>query len=292
MKAYLNLLHDILTYGDVVYQRAKLISDGRKPKCISSISSQLFLELGKNGEDFPLMTTKFVSWKAVAHELIWFLRGDTNIKYLKDNKVPIWDAWADENGDLGSIYGKHWRRWPCIKDGIQRKSIDQIANLESSIRRVVSDPESPLARRMVLLNLNPGDMPDPKVPTGCHTLSQYLVRGNELNKTLHCHVYMRSCDAFLGLPYNIACYAMLTSILAFRAGIEPGSLRFSFGDVHIYENHIPQVREQLDRLHRPRPKLVIDQRVKDLNHLEELAIDMLSVEGYLPYGKLPGEVAV
>lgn len=287
MNPYLELLQNIEWLGDDVEQRAVLRSTKAKPKCKSLLFQNVGFNITKN---FPLVTTKLVSWKAVAHELIWFLRGETNTKYLKDNKVPIWDAWADENGELGPIYGKQWRRWVCCNEGTidSVEAVDQIKSLEQGIQEVVDNPGSSKARRLLLLNINPGDMPKESVPTGCHTFAQFIAR----NGYLHCHVYMRSCDAFLGLPYNIACYAMLTNILAFRAGLRPWKLKFSFGDVHIYENHLEQVQEQLGRMPKELPTLRIQEVVKTLPDLKDLTIDMLSIEGYDPWPKLPGEVAV
>lgn len=216
MKEYHDLLRRVLASGEVTEQRAALKSTGERPKTLSVFGAESIVVPLGNGSGFPLLTTKFVHWKSVVAELIWFLRGETNIKFLKENGCTIWDKWADANGDLGPVYGKHWRHWPATADADVQKAVDiavdlndgqpvrslpfglryvdQIRDLEESIRAVRDDPNHHAGRRMILSSWNPGDMPDPKVPTGCHTLAQFSVRPPRREgepKRLACSLYMR-----------------------------------------------------------------------------------------------------
>ena len=191
-------------------------------------------------EGFPLVTTKKVHWKSVVYELLWFLRGDTNIRYLKEHGVSIWDEWADESGELGPIYGKQWRSW----EGAGGKTIDQIAWVLQEIRR------NPDSRRMVVSAWNVADLPRMALAP-CHTLFQFYVSGGRLS----CQLYQRSADVFLGVPFNIASYALLTVMVAQQTGLTPGEFVWTGGDVHIYANHEEQVREQLSREPYPYPRL-------------------------------------
>jgi thymidylate synthase len=225
-----------------------------------------------------------VSFLGVAHELIWFLRGETNIRYLRENKVPIWDAWADSSGELGPIYGKQWRNW-VTPEGT---TVDQIAQLLRGIREVVSDPRSSWGRRLLLTSWNPGDMPPLSTPTGCHTLAQFNITDGRLS----CQMVQRSADVFLGVPYNIASYALLTHILATVCNLQVGEYIHTFGDAHIYENHEEQLRLQLEREPRALPKLRIADSVRASTDLKDLRIDQFSVEGYDPHPAIKGDVAI
>lgn len=281
--AYEHLLHRVRTNGDRIEQRA-ILKTGERPYCLSSLGESLRIELSM--DSIPLIATKKVSWKNIAHELIWMLRGDTNIKYMVDNNCHIWDAWADENGELGPVYGKQWRNWDGSDDDY---FVDQIERLEEDINDVKNDPHYHAARRLILSAWNPGDMPDPKVPTGCHTFAQFFVRKGRLS----CHLYMRSCDLFLGLPYNMVAYAMLTQLLAIRRGLDVGVLDISFGDAHIYSNHLEQVDEQLTRHLGHFPGIGYNkERIRTMSDLDQLTIDDITVFDYNPMPALKGEVAV
>ncbi|WP_020471092.1 thymidylate synthase [Zavarzinella formosa] len=277
MKAYLDLLREIRTTGARKAQRAALRSDGSRPDVLSVFGRQIRFDLL---EGFPLVTTKRMPWNAVVHELLWFLSGSTNVRYLQENKVTIWDEWADESGDLGPIYGKHWRRW----EGPQG-TVDQVANVIAGIRKVIADPHASEARRLLITAWNPADMPSSKVPTGCHTLVQFNVTGNRLS----CQLYQRSADMFLGVPFNIASYALFTHIMAKHTGLEPGDFVHTFGDAHIYENHFEAVDEQLKREPFPLPKLEI---IGDVSNIDAVRADQLKIIGYQCHARLPGEVAV
>jgi thymidylate synthase len=277
MRPYLDLLHEIRTTGTRKAQRATLRSDGRRPDVLSVFGRQIRFDLTAG---FPLVTTKRMPWAAVVHELLWFLSGSTNVRYLRENKVTIWDEWADASGELGPVYGKQWRRW----EGPQG-TVDQVANLVAGIRKVIADPNASEARRLVLSAWNPADMPDPKVPTGCHTLVQF----NVTNGRLSCQLYQRSADMFLGVPFNIASYALCTHILAAHTGLGVGDYVHTFGDAHIYDNHFAAVDEQLTRDPLPLPRLEI---IGDIKSIDDLKAEQFKIVGYQSHGRLPGEVAV
>jgi thymidylate synthase len=277
VKQYLELLAHVRHNGKRKAQRAKL-SDGQRPEVLSVFGYQ-FRHVLKAG--FPLVTTKKLPWSAIVHELLWFLSGSTNTAYLRANRVTIWDEWADANGELGPVYGKQWRRW----QGADGRAVDQIANLVSGIRKVIADPNAPEARRLLLTAWNPGDMPDPKVPTGCHTFAQF----NVTDGLLSCQMYQRSADLFLGVPFNIASYALLTHLLAKATRLVAGEYIHTFGDAHIYENHFEQVDQQLKREPRPLPSLDLDNRIESLDGIRA---EQIRLEGYNPYPPLRGEVAV
>jgi thymidylate synthase len=277
MKPYLDLLREIRTTGTRKAQRAALRSDGRRPDVLSVFGRQIRFDLSQG---FPLVTTKRMPWAAVVHELLWFLSGSTNVRYLRENKVTIWDEWADARGELGPVYGKQWRRW----EGPQG-TVDQVANLAAGIREVIADPHASEARRLILTAWNPADMPDPKVPTGCHTLVQFNVTEGRLS----CQLYQRSADMFLGVPFNIASYALLTHLLARHVRLNVGEYVHTFGDAHIYDNHLDAVDEQLRREPLPMPRLEI---VGDVPNLDTVTADQCSLVGYQSHGRLPGEVAV
>ncbi|HEY1630164.1 MAG TPA: thymidylate synthase [Rhizomicrobium sp.] len=205
-------------------------------------------------EGFPLLTTKKLFTKAIVHELLWFLAGDTNVRYLQQHGVGIWDEWADANGELGPVYGHQWRSWPvCDQDGGNGGTIDQIANLIADIKR------NPDSRRLIVTAWNPADVPKMALPP-CHCLFQFYVAGGKLS----CQLYQRSADIFLGVPFNIASYALLTMMVAQVTGLEPGEFIHAFGDAHLYLNHLDQAREQLTRRPYPLPTIRINPDVKDI----------------------------
>jgi len=277
MKQYLDLLREIRTAGTRKAQRAALRSDGRRPEVLSVFGRQIRFDLAAG---FPMVTTKRMPWNAVVHELLWFLSGSTNVGYLREHKVSIWDEWATPEGELGPVYGKQWRCW----EGPQGK-VDQIANLIAGIRKVIENPHASEARRLILSAWNPADMPDPKVPTGCHTLVQFNVTEGRLSSQL----YQRSADMFLGVPFNIASYALLTHILAKLTGLGVGEYVHTFGDAHIYDNHLDAVDEQLGREPMPLPTLQI---VGEIASIDDVRAEQLKLIGYQSHGRLPGEVAV
>src|SRR5215211_1818512 len=277
MKPYLDLLREIRTTGTRKAQRATLRSEGRRPDVLSVFGRQIRFDLSKG---FPLVTTKRMPWGAIVHELLWFQSGSTNVRYLRENKVTIWDEWADADGELGPVYGKQWRHW----EGPQG-TVDQVANLVAGIKKVVADPHASEARRLILTAWNPADMPDPKVPTGCHTLVQFNVTESRLSSQL----YQRSADMFLGVPFNIASYALLTHVLAKHTGLDAGEFVHTFGDAHIYDNHLEAVNEQLRRAPFGLPQLEI---VGDVPSIDHVRADQLKLIGYQSHGRLPGEVAV
>ncbi|WP_046863076.1 thymidylate synthase [Microvirga massiliensis] len=225
-------------------------------------------------EGFPLVTTKKLHLRSIIYELLWFLRGDTNTKYLNDNKVRIWDEWADENGDLGPIYGRQWRSWQA-PDG---RVIDQVQNLIDEIRN------RPNSRRQIVSAWNVADLPAMALAP-CHCLLQTAV----LSSKLHLQLYQRSCDVFLGLPFNIASYALLLNMLAQQCDLEPGEFVWTGGDVHIYRNHLDQVRTQITREPFPLPTLHIKRRPTSIN---DYRFEDFEIKGYQAHPHLSGEVAV
>ncbi|MDE0092507.1 MAG: thymidylate synthase [Oligoflexia bacterium] len=232
MKSYLSLLNQILKEG---VDRSDRTGTGAR----SLFACQMRFDLR---DSFPLITTKKVHLKSVIYELLWFLRGDTNIKYLQENNVKIWNEWADEKGDLGRVYGAQWRSWKSP----QGKSIDQIANLVENIKK---DPNS---RRHLVVAYNPGELDQMALPP-CHAFFQFYVAEGRLN----CQLYQRSADVFLGVPFNIASYSLLTLMLAQVCHLKPGEFVHTFGDVHIYHNHFEQVKTQLSRQPYPPPQMKI-----------------------------------
>jgi thymidylate synthase len=277
LKQYLDLLADVRQHGTRKSQRARL-ADGRRPEVLSIFGHQFRVDLNAG---FPIVTTKKLPWGAIVHELLWFLSGSTNVAYLHANKVTIWDEWADEHGELGPTYGKQWRRW----EGPNGKTVDQIAILVDGIRKVIADPNASEARRLLLTAWNPADLPDPKVPTGCHTFAQFNVTDGRLS----CQMYQRSADLFLGVPFNIASYALLTYLLAKITALGVGEYIHTFGDAHIYENHLPQVDEQLKRSPRSLPTLELDDSIISMDGLR---FEQMRLKNYDSYPPLKGEVAV
>lgn len=232
MQAYLDLLRHIQTHGTPK-------GDRTGTGTTSTFGYQMRFDLS---EGFPLLTTKKLHLRSIIHELLWFLKGDTNIRYLHDNKVTIWDEWADANGDLGHVYGYQWRSWPA-PDG---RHIDQIAQVVESIR---TNPDS---RRHIVSAWNVAEIDQMALPP-CHALFQFYVADGRLS----CQLYQRSCDMFIGVPFNIASYSLLTMMIAQQTGLEPGEFVWTGGDCHVYDNHVDQVLEQLSREPYPYPKIEI-----------------------------------
>jgi len=223
---------------------------------------------------FPLLTTKRLPLKSIIHELLWFLKGDTNVKYLRENGVSIWDEWADVNGDLGPVYGSQWRSWPTPGGG----SIDQIAHIIDMIRH------NPDSRRLVVSAWNPAEIDKMALPP-CHCLFQFYVAGGKLS----CQLYQRSGDVFLGVPFNIASYALLTMMVAQVTGLKPGDFVHSLGDVHLYSNHLVQARLQLTRPVRRLPAMTLNPEVRDIFAFR---YEDFTLEGYDPHPHIKAEVAV
>src|SRR6202012_5688054 len=263
MRAYLDLLSDALNNGVVKGDRT---GTGVK----SLFGRQLRFDLN---EGFPLVTTKRVHRKSVVHELLWFLKGDTNIAYLKERGVGIWDEWAEENGDLGPVYGKQWRAW----EGPDGKVYDQIAWLLDEIKR------NPNSRRLIVSAWNVADIERMKLAP-CHCLFQFYVA----NGRLSCQLYQRSADIFLGAPFNIASYALLTHMIAAASGLGVGDFVWTGGDCHIYDNHVEQVRTQLTRDPRAYPELVLAQR----DSIFDYTYDDVVVKNYDPHPAIKAPVAV
>jgi thymidylate synthase len=260
--------HDLLR---LVLDRGVRKSDRTGTGTLSIFGHQMRFDLAAG---FPLVTTKKLHLKSIVHELIWFLRGDTNVRYLQQNGVTIWDEWADENGDLGPIYGKQWRAWQAA-DG---RVIDQLADVVARIKR---DPDS---RRLVVTAWNPADLPRMAL-SPCHCLFQFYVAEGKLS----CQLYQRSADVLLGVPFNIASYALLTHMVAQVTGLAPGDFVHSFGDAHLYLNHLDQAREQLSRAPRALPRLVLDPAVA---LLEDIRFEHVRVEGYDPHPAIKAPIAV
>jgi thymidylate synthase len=225
-------------------------------------------------DSFPLLTTKKLHVRSIIHELLWFLQGDTNVRYLQENKVSIWDEWADENGDLGRVYGAQWRDWRKPDGG----HVDQIA-------RVVEDlQKNPDSRRHIVSAWNPGEI-DQMALAPCHALFQFYVQDGELS----CQLYQRSADLFLGVPFNIASYALLTLMMAQVCGLKPGEFVHTFGDLHLYANHLEQAREQLARDFRPLPRVRLNPVVKELTAFR---YEDFTLEGYDPHPAIKAPISV
>jgi len=264
MKQYLDLLQHVLKNG---VQKQDRTGTGT----ISVFGYQMRFDLRDN---FPLMTTKKLHLRSILHELLWFLQGSTNIKYLTDNKVTIWDEWARENGDLGPVYGYQWRSWPKY-DG---SHVDQIRQVAESIR---NNPDS---RRHIVSAWNVGDLEDMALPP-CHLLFQFYVANGELS----CQMYQRSCDIFIGVPFNIASYALLTMMMAQSAGLKPGEFIHTLGDAHIYLNHIEQVKLQLTRQPLPLPQMKINPEIKDIDGFRFEDFELIN---YQSHPHIKGDIAV
>ena len=263
MRAYLDLLDEALTVG---VDKPDRTGTGIR----SLFGRQIRFDLGTG---FPLVTTKRLHLKSIVHELVWFLKGDTNIAYLKANGVGIWDEWADANGDLGPVYGKQWRAW----EGADGKVYDQIAWLLAEIKR------NPYSRRLIVSAWNVPDIEKMQLPP-CHCLFQFYVA----NGRLSCQLYQRSADLFLGVPFNIASYALLTHLVAQASGLEVGEFVHTFGDAHLYFNHFEQAREQLSREPRVLPKL----KLAPVASLFDVKAEDIAFEGYEPWPAIKAPVAV
>jgi len=262
-RQYLTLLADILENG---VQRGDRTGTGT----LGVFGRQIRFDLSKG---FPVLTTKKLHLRSIIVELLWFLRGDTNVKYLQDNGCKIWDEWADGNGDLGPVYGKQWRSWAAPNG----QSIDQIANLVEGLKT------NPNSRRHIVSAWNPADVEDMALPP-CHCLFQFFVADGKLS----CQLYQRSADVFLGVPFNIASYALLTMMVAQVTGLEPGEFVHTFGDAHLYLNHLDQAREQLQREPKPFPVL----KMADKRDLFAFAYEDFQLEGYEAHPHIKAAVAV
>jgi thymidylate synthase len=259
MKQYHDLMRHVLEHG------------ATKTGTISVFGYQMRFDLQ---EGFPLLTTKKLHTKSIIHELLWFLKGDTNIKYLKDNGVKIWDEWADADGNLGPVYGSQWRSWPTA-DG---RHIDQITQVVNQIKK------SPDSRRMIVSAWNVGEIEHMKLPP-CHAFFQFYVADGKLS----CQLYQRSADIFLGVPFNIASYAVLTLMIAQVCGLQPGEFIHTLGDAHLYSNHLEQAKLQLTRDLRKLPQLKLNPEVKDIFAFR---FEDFTLEGYDPHPHIKAEVAV
>ncbi len=264
MKPYLDLMRHVLEHGADKTDRT---GTGTR----SVFGYQMRFDLA---DGFPMLTTKKLHLRSIVHELLWFLAGDTNVKYLQDNGVRIWDEWADENGDLGPVYGAQWRSWPA-PDG---RHIDQIANVVNMIKK------NPDSRRLIVSAWNPALVDEMALPP-CHALFQFYVADGKLS----CQLYQRSADIFLGVPFNIASYALLTLMVAQVCGLQPGEFVHTLGDAHLYSNHLEQARLQLTREPRPLPLMRINPGVRDLFAFK---FEDFAIEGYDPHPHIKAEVAV
>jgi thymidylate synthase len=264
MRQYLDLMRHVLETGT---DKSDRTGTGTR----SVFGHQMRFDLA---EGFPLVTTKKLHLKSIVHELLWFLKGETNTKYLKDNGVSIWNEWEDIQGNLGPVYGYQWRSWPTA-DG---RHIDQIAQVLKQLR------ETPDSRRMIVSAWNVGDL-DKMALAPCHAFFQFYVADGKLS----CQLYQRSCDIFLGVPFNIASYALLTLMVAQVCGLRPGDFVWTGGDCHLYSNHLEQAREQLSRIPRPLPKMHVNPDIKDLF---AFCFDDFTLTGYDPHPHIKAPVAI
>jgi thymidylate synthase len=264
MKAYLDLMHHVLDHG---HRKSDRTGTGT----LSIFGWQMRFDLAAG---FPLLTTKKVHFKSVAYELLWFLKGETNVRWLQEHGVSIWDEWADERGELGPVYGSQWRSWPAADGG----TIDQIAQVVESIR---TRPDS---RRHIVTAWNPAEIDKMKLPP-CHVLFQFYVAEGRLS----CQMYQRSADIFLGVPFNVASYALLTLMVAQVCGLRPGEFVLSLGDAHLYLNHVDQAKEQLSRMTRALPRLRLDPSVGDIFGFD---YEDFTLEGYDPHPAIKAPIAV
>jgi len=264
MRQYLDFMHHVYEHGTEKTDRT-----GTGTRSVFGYQMRFDLQQG-----FPLLTTKKLHLKSIIHELIWFLAGSTNTQYLKDNGVSIWDEWADENGNLGPIYGYQWRSWPAPNG----QHIDQIAQVVDQIK---NNPDS---RRLIVSAWNVADIPQMKLPP-CHAFFQFYVADGKLS----CQLYQRSADIFLGVPFNIASYALLTHMMAEQTGLQPGEFIWTGGDCHLYANHMDQVREQLSRTPFPSPKLVIKRKP---DSIFDYKFDDFEITDYQSHAHIKAPVAV
>ncbi|HZJ81869.1 MAG TPA: thymidylate synthase [Guyparkeria sp.] len=264
MKAYLDLMQRILDHG---VDRDDRTGTGTR----SVFGHQMRFDLT---EGFPALTTKKLHLRSIIHELLWFISGDTNVRYLQDNGVRIWNEWADENGDLGPVYGAQWRSWPTRDGG----TIDQLGQVIEQIR---TNPDS---RRLIVTAWNPADVPEMALPP-CHLLFQFYVANGKLS----CQLYQRSADVFLGVPFNIASYALLTLMIAQVCNLEPGEFVHTLGDAHLYHNHLEQTREQLSREPRPLPTMLVNPQRRSI---DEFIFEDFELNDYEPHPHIKAKVAV
>ena len=264
MKQYLDLLQHILDHGT---SKADRTGTGT----LSVFGHQMRFDLGGS---FPLLTTKKVHLRSIIHELLWFIQGDTNVRYLKDHNVSIWDEWADENGDLGPVYGAQWRSWKTPDGG----AVDQLSNVVKAIR------ETPDSRRLIVSAWNVGDLDRMALPP-CHLLFQFYVADDRLS----CQLYQRSADVFLGVPFNIASYALFTVMVAQVTGLQPGEFVHTLGDAHLYSNHLEQAQLQLSRTPRALPSLRLNPETRDLF---DFRFEDIFLDGYDPHPHIKAPVAV
>ena len=264
MRQYLDLMRHVLEHGSDKSDRT-----GTGTRSVFGYQMRFDLQQG-----FPLLTTKKLHLRSIIHELLWFLRGDTNIKYLHDNNVTIWDEWADENGELGPVYGYQWRSWPTPDGG----SIDQIANLVGQIKR------NPDSRRLIVSAWNPALVDEMALPP-CHAMFQFYVADGKLS----CQLYQRSADIFLGVPFNIASYALLTMMIAQVCGLKAGEFVHTLGDAHLYRNHFEQAELQLTREPRPLPTMTLNPAV---DNLFDFKYEDFELSGYDPHPHIKAAVAV
>lgn len=285
MKQYLQLLKDVLEFGETRQDRT-----GTGTLSIFGYQARYSMEDG-----FPLVTTKKCHLRSIIHELLWFLKGDTNIKYLNDNRVTIWDEWADKNGDLGPVYGFQWRHWGekwapgfVEHDGVKRSGasrensenfVDQIAQVIESIKT------NPYSRRHIVSAWNVSEIENMALPP-CHTMFQFYVHED---KRLSCQLYQRSADIFLGVPFNIASYALLTMMIAQVTGLKPGTFVHTMGDAHLYSNHIEQAKTQLERSPKPKPRMLLNPNVK---HIDDFVFEDFTLEDYSPYPTIKAPISV
>ncbi len=263
MKTYHDLMRHILEHGEKKEDRT-----GTGTLSVFGYQSRYSLDR------FPLLTTKKVHLKSVIHELLWFLTGDTNIQYLKENKVSIWDEWADENGNLGPVYGAQWRSWKTA-DG---RSVDQISNVIEQIKK------NPTSRRHLVVAFNPGDVDKMALPP-CHAFFQFYVSGDKLS----CQLYQRSADVFLGVPFNIASYALLTMMIAQVCGLKAHEFIHTLGDAHIYLNHLDQVHLQLSRTPKPLPQMILN---PDIKNIFDFKYEDFVLSDYDPHPRISAPVAI
>ena len=264
MQQYLDLLKDILDHG---CEKSDRTGTGTR----SVFGRQMRFDLSQG---FPLLTTKKLHLRSILHELLWFLRGETNVQYLRDNRVTIWDEWADEAGNLGPVYGKQWRSWQC-SDG---RTVDQIIEVEQAIR------DNPDSRRLIVSAWNVADLAQMALPP-CHLLFQFYVADGRLS----CQLYQRSADVFLGVPFNIASYAMLTIMMAKTTNLEPGDFIHTLGDAHLYSNHLEQAHQQLERLPKALPDLNIKRRPASIT---DFVFDDFELVAYEPHPHISAPIAV
>ncbi len=264
MQAYLELLRDVYDHG---VERGDRTGTGTR----GVFGRQIRFDLQSG---FPMLTTKKLHLKSIVHELLWFLQGSTNVAYLRENGVRIWDEWADEEGELGPVYGKQWRSW-ATPDG---RTIDQITQVISQIRN------TPHSRRLIVSAWNPADVEDMALPP-CHCLFQFFVADGKLS----CQLYQRSADIFLGVPFNIASYALLTMMMAQVTGLNPGEFVHSFGDLHLYMNHLDQAKEQLSRTPTTLPSMALN---PDIHNIFDFTFDDFDLRDYHPQAHIAAKVAV